>query len=709
MLHALALLLVAVPSADAAACPQGDAPRGSIASLDAGEGSVSLVVDDEGIGHLRYRLPWANQADRAAKGTLSLAAVEHQPIIVTHARIVGGGVAKLDEASEAAAAFDEFNEAMAMGVEPADAKPGRARTALLVSGDGARIDVAVSAACSVRSLVIELDALVEPVPSAGGFSFSVPVPDGEGAFALAVSAVGRQVFIDGQRRSKSERADGTLDGAATGYDVELTSTLATVTARGGVFNLLSRAAPAAPPEVDAADAAEAAAVDASSDVTPAPFALVHAAVDLPRQLSHAPAELRVVFVVDASVSAGDEGVVLAEAIVNAWLDAAPDDVGWALVTAARKPNLLVPPWRTKSERALPRIEVQNGSDIAAALALAQRIAGDATAGSGRIVVLSDLQLSHKHQPRLPVALGTGNRATLTHLVELPDDVGGSSVSFDRVFAEDDVSAFAVERTGGVYLTVYEGEQQLAALGRHLVRPTHIDQPVILVDGDVVDDGAEGSEVTVRVFGNDIATSLPEVLHEGEGVRVSHRVAKARHASFTGWLWAERVDVPVTTSPTEKTLALGVMVNGPLGSDLGDDEVRAAAFSAGVVSRVTSLVEVPQWRPATTALYGAGGFGCSCGGCSSCSRCGTGCGLRVGEPRVSRTQEILNELAAAAGAACGKDAVEVGVEFGDGEILGVNVVNGGVCVGEFFWRQRLDELSAADFESHAERTALWPTP
>ena len=50
------------------------------------------------------------------------------------------------------------------------------------------------------------------------------------------------------------------------------------------------------------------------------FSLVHAAVDLPRPLVDAPDELRVVFVVDTSVSAGDTGVARALQLVDAVLD-----------------------------------------------------------------------------------------------------------------------------------------------------------------------------------------------------------------------------------------------------------------------------------------------------------------------------------------------------------------------------------------------------
>ncbi len=714
MLFALSLVLpLSVLGANP--CPDGDGARGGLADYDDGASDVGFDVDDDGVGHVRYLLRFENHGDSAARGAQHLSSVsKEQPLIVTRARLRGQPWAALDDAGDAAASYEGFVDALENGVDDEFVKDGKRRVALLVSRADDDIAVDVAGACSARSVVVEVEALLAPLPSPLGWRYAVPSP-GKGA-VLVVDAHGKDVFIDGVHGKRG--VFGGEDDSDASFDVDVDADFVGISARGAVVTLTPQLPPPEPvdPEAPVVE------VDPSFVADkPVPFTLAHAAIALPEHLSTTPAELRVVFVVDASVSAGDDGVAFAKKIVDAWLDAAPEDARWALVTAARTPQLLIGPWRARDQRAWPRVEVQNGSDIAAAIALARKIADDAVEGSGRVVVLSDLQLSFRNEPRLAVEVGAaGAHGPLLHMLELPADVGAGAdrAGHTRVFGGEadslgagrDVRAYAVERTGGIFVTVYEvsGDDvsgDVRDLGRHLVRPRYIDRPLVLIDGARIEAGDDVA-ASVTTFGNSGALDgFADRLYEGEGLRASWRLPRGRAATFTGLLWAQTLDVPVTTSPTQKTLALAVGGIGMLSNDLDDDQVRAAANAGHFVSRVTSLVDVPAWRPGRPA--GLMGHGCSCCGCGcggfGCHG-GSHCTIGTRDARVSQTQALLDQLAAEAADVCHVVNVDVDVEFGDGEVLAVDVEGGDTCVGEFFWRARLDRLSNLDFEQHETRHA-----
>ncbi len=681
------LVLLALSHTLLASCPDGDV-AGGLTDLVPDVASLTLRVDVDGVGHLRFHLPWKNESEGPGSASVRF---DSDVLAVQGARVVGGDDADLVEASDAMTSWDAFVTALENGVDQEQERPGARRFGLHVNhgddgccGGSNSISVDVAGACSVRSLVADVDALIDPLPAAGGWRFELPAP-----FARATLRVeaprDHLVYVDGKRSSRGAREE------SDPFVVDVSRPGPSIRARGGAIVLEPKAAP-----------------KAETATSSTPFTLVRAAIDLPEPLSAAPPELRVVFVVDTSVSAGDNGVAMALAVVTAYLDEAPDDVGWALVTSSRTPQLLIPPWRTKEQRHLPALALENGSDVVAAVALAQKIAADALPGRGRVVVLSDLQLSTHLEAILPAQISSGGgHGPLVHVVQLPADVDDGEhvrVGFDRVFATDDVTAFAVGRTGGVLLSAFDqGDAgSVLELGRYLVRPTRLDQPVLLLDGHDIQERA--TTTTTHVFAGGAGTSegeLPLALLEGGGARVSVLLeGRAHTATVAGLLWATPVEVPLTSTRFSRALDLSIMANADLAVDLDDDQVRAAAFAGHFVSRVTSLVDVPAWRPAepqTLYGHGCGGCGC-CGGHSGTSHCG-GCTLRTG--RAVHTQDILDDMAAEAAEQCRAKQVDVEVEFGDREILDVKADRGGACAAEWFWRQRLDEHSDdTSFEAHA---------
>jgi len=692
MSTAVAALLWTLTAGAAAAaptaCPSGDEPDGVVDALTTAGARLSLSVDDDDVGRLRVRLRWTNDTAHAAAGLATLPSGA-STLVVTGARVRHDGTtttARLVDGADADAAWGDFLVALTYGTSTAAVHDGRARAAAVVTHatDGATVQAA--GACSARVVDVELDALLTAVPHDGGLRFFVPRPHSDSA--LQVDGDGA-VWIDGRPgrstplRSPGGRRDGSDDGDASVFVVDVLRAAvagAGPRAHGGAVTLVPT-----PPSSSSSSA--------SSSAT---FSLVHAALELPRPLVAVPDELRVVFVVDTSVSAGDAGVAAALTVVDAVLDELPADAGWALVTAARRPTLVVPPWRRAHERHRPSLPVGNGSNLDDAVALAGRIAADALPGRGRVIVLSDLQLPDGRSPRLARAVHPPTRAAaagappLVHIVTLPADVVvGQGVDFARVDADEgdgeDATTDgapgarlvrATQATGGLVVAVDGGGGgDVRQLGRHLVRPTRLDRPQLVVDGIVIaDDAGAGLARAWQAFGGDRddgetgdplthTEALPPFVLEGGGLRASWRLyGRARRAALRGWLWGTAVELPLSSTgawPRASTAAAVTMLDDAL----ADDEVRAAARHARFVSRVTSWLSLPSWRPAAPEGLGAS-FGCGC-----C--CGHVCGVRgtSGFGTVGRAgpgplveQAVLDGLAAEAAARCGS-AVDVDVELG----------------------------------------------
>ncbi len=518
----------------------------------------------------------------------------------------------------------------------------------------------VVAACSVTQVTIELDAAVLSVPHSGGARFVVPrvTPHDH----VKVRSDDHELWVEGLRPGRGGKVSLPVE-----YDENAEVAYLTVDAR--------------PHEqrVRAAAAVHNVVVDQQQ------HAIVQLAVDLPSPLVTPSSEPHFVFILDASVSIGEAGIQQGLRVVRGVLDAAPPGARWAMVTSTRTPRLVVQPWRARDDRFVPRIDVENGSDVAAAMALAQKMASDAV--DGRVIVVSDFLLSNHLDTDDRLIAST--KGAVTHMIELPGsaDEDGAPFSFSRT--REDATAQAAERTGGMGLVVSKSGSvdSERTLMRSLVAPTSLDEPRIFINGEAMED-AEA-----------------EFIIEGDGLRRSFALPqRVTNVEVRGLLWGEEVRLDMQRLP--KRAAIGSAINGSLRNTLDDDVVFAAASTLQFVSRMTSLVEVPTFRPAQPEGFGFGRSGCGCGGCG----CGlgrrfrTGCRLGVGHnlPDERPTLEAIGNRIA--------DICRVSfagqVEIGALEILAVDVKaeqpSAQMCVTELLWRERIDQLGVPEHTFRAQR-------
>ncbi len=762
----LALLVLASvtgPEADpppAPICPNGDAP-GALGELVHTSRLRSLdVVDGHGV------LTFEDVVENRSAGPASIDLPIGHGGVVRAASIEEPGFsarpARLDDVVVAKAEFEDYRNALHAGVPAEEAVNAAERAAILVVDEayGDRYGaptVSVLMPCSVRWVTVRVEMLVPSIPVDGMWQFSLPGEPGEGVSnsILVDSAKPIRAFFAGEPLAPGETRDVPMLGDADGDgfddgvipeavddDGALTVKVRPMTGpklrtRGYALRIDPTAPPPPPPPPPAPDEDAAAVAVVEEDSEPAaPIVIARAELDLPRPLSSAPAGLRIVFVVDNSVSVRDAGVAKALQVLDAILDEAPPDARFAVVTAGRKARVVVAPWRARDDRALPVIALENGSDVLGALAKARAIASDLDDEGDarevpRIIAISDMQLRFIDDDKRVANGFGGTGAPLTHVVTVAEGNVEESFHWSRAFSDDDPRAAGPEGTGGIWIDA--GGEDEAALFPHLIAPTRIDRPRVVLGGvdllaDLSSPDADGAEERARAqvirsprdVDDEAARGhhpprLPERLHAGSGVRVdvqlfeTHpafaRFAKARGGRdlhVGGQLWATQFDEVVKRDEA----LLGLAAVNALGDRLEDDLVRTIARRAQTVSRVTALVEVPPFRPASTDFGGLGmsGFGCSCG-CGCCGGIGYGRSGSMGHAANLRERETLEELLREDARACLVPRAIVDVEFGDEEILSVTEREGGACVAERFWQHRLDQTARVGgaFVSHQEMT------
>ena len=694
MVSAIALTLLT-----AHATPPACGPNGNLVELEAHERTLSLEVGD-GAAVLTVR----ERIRRDPGGAGHFATTYWLPnATAVGARVKADGLeleARLDDDDSAAERFGAFETALRAGVPAEEVKGGRARTAVLASlgesccsADEERLSVELATSCGADNVVLETTFVLESEPAAGAWRFRVP-RDLERDQPLQVKgATVRKVFVDG----------GVARVVARGEDHAMVEVvpeeLATLRGRLSVERL-EPTGPLAPPPHE-----EWGKVDGAEVVKPVdPVDTVRVELDVPRPLADPAPALRVVFVLDASVSAGVAGIAKARAAVEGVLDALPDDARYAVVAFARRPWLVVDPWTSPRERHFPEINAHNGSDLLGALALARRVARDtAPEETPRIVLLSDL-MQRRADTEAAWSMALAGAGVLTHVVALPADVGeGESYTWARLVPDEEPRAEAVEGTGGIFVELGNGDEPDAALWPHLVAPTRIDDAALDLAGRELVEGAIASH-----------GEMPTVLHQGQGVRLQSVLsAGPRGQGFlTGFLWAQPLALPLTEPAATRRVSLALTANGPVSDALEDDIVRAAARRVNAVSRVTSLVHVPEFRPPEPEGMGFGLSGCGCGCCGCCGGFGRSgrvisCGMGQASPIVGELEALQGKLAEEA-AACGVPRAAVRVESEDKEVLDVVGLQGGACVLERVWRwdlQQLSEYAGLDldrvFERHLE--------
>jgi hypothetical protein len=650
--------------------------------------------------------------------------LDHRRAVVVDAWLKGPAGwkrAAFADAADAEERFDAFAETLHRGswpedepegpLRPGDKKPWELRPepALLVSRESDGVSVRVAAPASVSRVKVRLILKVASEPVGGAWAFDLPRLEGE--LPARVRVVGAPGF-----RWASQWGDG-RPGSRVLLDEPKRLLLYSdegplLRGRFGHWQL---------PEVKAPTGEE----DPESEAI-----VARAELDLPAQLTENPDPVAFVFVVDHSVSAGPDALAGAAALMARVLERAPPESRYALVSFARLPKVLVPAWTDAASREPleaygDHMKRANGSSVLAALELAQGMAADTPPElTPRIVLISDAAYADAvTDPLLTARLAAG---PLTHVVATRGSAGLGAWS--RTFPEDDILAAGPEATGGVWVDADVGAVG-DGLPLYLVRPTRLDRPAVLAFGGR-DDGSRGgvalgreSDDVLQVlsFGSAIAGAAPRDLEEGympawlaegEGVRLDallHGWATdggPADAVATGYLWAERVEIPLHDDERTRGLGTALAATNELSDELSDAALRVVAERAHAVSRVTSLLQLPDWRPPPAQMGGLGLCGCGCcGGCGGSSystSCKAGLGVRHDwQTEVRLLEEVLRRSrercgALPTGGPRADDAREwLAVELGDHEILDVERAGARDsevtdCYREVLWALRLDE-------------------
>ncbi|HEY1101243.1 MAG TPA: VWA domain-containing protein, partial [Myxococcota bacterium] len=630
MLHvAVALVALVAPAvSSSSSCPRGDAP-GPSGALRIDRVDVDVRLDDD-VAHASWTIALVNTGDGPAKAVLDFTVDTDDgsavPLVVDRVQRLGHAAARIEDADVASERFETFVMALEHGVEADDVVAGNDHAAVIAALHDRHVKVDVAAACSVRRLVVRVDGGVLSRPRAGGLRYQLPRLSPRDR--LHVVAADRDVWVGG----RALPADGRI---APGAAVMLSETDDDTDDDDGVDDDRH-----GDHRLDVRPHSEV--LRASGLIQRAgDHRLVQLGVDVPAQLSVAPADMRFVFVVDGSVSAGDAGVTTALRQVQHVLDAAPHDARWAMVVAGRTPHVLVSPWRDRDDRFVPDIDVENGSDIAAAVDLAVGIATDVDdIGAARVIVVSDLQQRAAHTEALDrrmrhAQLPGDDVLPIVHLVRLPPDTDVESrLKWSGSFSaavDDDGNDHAVRGGIGVHTWLDGTDADEAAIARHLVVPTRLDDVDVLVDSAQIDDPLDDSQplLASQLFQRDgTTTSFARTLREGEHLRLTALLPKAHVVEVRARAWNE--PLLLTTSAIDRAVVVGTAINGAFGSDLDDDVVTALATPLHLVSRTTALVDVPKWRPAIPDDLGWGSSGCGCGcgmrhdvGFGSRTACGVG--------------------------------------------------------------------------------------
>ncbi|MEZ4448972.1 MAG: vWA domain-containing protein [Nannocystaceae bacterium] len=455
--------------------------------------------------------------------------------------------------------------------------------------------------------------LVDAAEAGASVGVARATPSGRGAALLRWAGVGAVALeVSGAAERVEVRAVAPLEYRGGRYRVVVPR------ARGRMTIEADR--PVAVDGVDVAPGAALrlgrAAVDRSITVAPPDFdalvarvgrvpirdttAVLRVEIDAAPALRPAPEGASVVFVVDASRSVGDDRIALALALVRAYARRLPD-AAFEVVVFRRRAEPLFGRFVGAAEvvESLPaRLEPGNGSALDAGLRLAGALLHGRT-GPRRIVAVTDGQLRSSLTPALGVdAAAAAPASTIVHLVRL--------VRLVRVGLErDDVDALAplASSRGGVLYHLGgdpSNDEAIAEAALELIRPGHLDNLQILVDGEDLLQGRGR-------------------LAAGEGLRWTvRREGGAADVILRGELWREEIRRTVAASPAFSG-AVAAWIAADHGVDLDREErTRVANAAAAVWPAAAYRGGGPPRRPHDDdglglKGIGAGGSGCAEGG------------------------------------------------------------------------------------------------
>ncbi len=333
-------------------------------------------------------------------------------------------------------------------------------------------------------------------------------------------------------------------------------------------------------------------------------------VDAAPQLRKLPRRASVVFVVDASYSMEESGIDRQLALARAYASHLPD-AAFEVIAYRRHAQRVFGAFTPaaafatslEQHKAQGKLGARNGSAMEEGLELAAK-ALQGRAGPKRIVVLSDELLRSRFSPTMGVqAVKQAPRGTITHLV-VPDH----NYEFEMKRDDKDVLASIPRAHRGVLYRVNfpsdVPQKVLAADILGLVRPVALEN------------------FKIRAAGlNSSAWDVPDVLAEGQGVRVMTRASEVpRQAVISGMLWGTTIRRTVRATQAFSRATAAFVFSEDEHDDLSEAEMMTVAMFGRAVSPVTSyLATEPGVRPSTAGINyslvgrGGGGGGAGYGG------------------------------------------------------------------------------------------------
>lgn len=404
-------------------------------------------------------------------------------------------------------------------------------------------------------------------------------------------------------------------------------------------------------------------------------------VDIAPKLTPLPKRAQVVFVIDASYSAGPELVDAQLAIASAYASHVRDAEIEIVVyrrRAVRVFGAFVPATqldaRITAAQTAGAFALGNGSALDAGAKLASSLLANRT-GPRRIVIATDTRVRSDLTADVARAALAIDRDTIVHVV-VPEQHG---TGLER----DDQAALASLATKhhGIYATVRAGVD-LDQTALELVRPIRIDQ-LAITNGFTTD---------------------PSIA-EGDGLRFFDdrtRAQAPKQVALTGKLWSDPIRLDVSVDARFSQATAGFVFGEEKHNGLARDEMMKIALAGRAVSPVTSYLAIePGVRPSKIGIdrmVSRGGSGWGTIGSGSYGTIGHGHGRTTPDLRsLVDTTACVAKHSPPSGW-----KVELAVQTTMAEIVDVSI-NGGQgrmadCLVETVWAIKLDRQFDQELEN-----------
>jgi hypothetical protein len=371
--------------------------------------------------------------------------------------------------------------------------------------------------------------------------------------------------------------------------------------------------------------------------------LFHGNVDAPPRLGEVPAHAAIAIVLDTSRSMGDD-LPGAMAAARAYLRNFAAGAEVTLVTFDRHVATPLGTARPAAE-AIARMQAfaptpQNGSQVDAAIALADAVLARSTSTARRMLVLTDLLTRRALTPQRLAAIALKSGSTV-HVATVAQ---GESSSLTR--DDDDPWSAFPRKTGGVFWHAYAPGGLLGGRSSG--------------DGDraeehVFDEWARPKRIDhLKVTGFPADFAPPDVLEEGSGLEdLAIAPMRSERIAVEGEIWSRPVTFAATSTAAEERRWSALVFGSDLLDELSEPEQRVLAMRGRAVSPVTSYLAIePGVRPSTDGFEDDGrgvGEGLGLGGLGA-SGIGSGGGRSFGH--WPEPQDFLDRELGQAWSRCG---------------------------------------------------------